>query len=103
VPSNRPWGVTTIHSPPSSREISVKTSARQCLYPTGKYRHHRRPDASRLESGLKSSESMLDEWPVSVRSSRCVATSQILMVLSVLLDASRRPSRLKATRVTPLP
>ena len=49
-------------------------------------------EASSRESGLKSSDSILAVCPVKVRSSRRPATSQILIVLSVLLEASKRPS-----------
>ena len=102
MPSKRPWGVTTIHSPPSSREMSVNKCSP--VFASHKKVAPSSPaDASRRESGLKSIESMLVVCPLSVRSSRRAATSQILIVLSVLLEASKRPSRLKATCVTPLP
>ena len=82
MPSNRPCGVTTIHSPPSSSEISVNKCS-PVLVSQRNVLPSSLAEASRRPSGVKSSDSIPEVCPASVRNSLRVATSQILIVLSV--------------------
>ena len=55
MPSNNPSGVTTIHSPPSSREISVSTCS-PVVVSQRKVLPSSLAEASSFPSGLKSIE-----------------------------------------------